>query len=294
MYCSSRWLGLFGMAAGLWGAWGCAGAAQPADQPQQAENVAVVDLGKAAPQADVSPPKPVATAPAKPSDTDDAERAGESGAEKPDEASDERPVGMIGLLNAGALAPIDMSGAMQGSGFGSGASGLGLRGTGSTGGSGTGVGSLGTLGRGGGLGARNASPGVLRAEAPAAVGKLDPEIIRRVVRARFAKFRACYEKGLTANPSLQGKVTVRFVIGQDGAVVSAANDGSTLSDKNVVQCVVNAFQEISFPKPENGVVVVKYPIVFSPGDGAGNTASPKAAPSAGPAAAPKGNPPSSP
>jgi len=45
----------------------------------------------------------------------------------------------------------------------------------------------------------------------------------------------------------------------------ARNGGSDLPDSGVVACVVAAFYGLSFPSPENGVVSVSYPIVFSVG-----------------------------
>ena len=96
-------------------------------------------------------------------------------------------------------------------------------------------------------------------------GRLPPEVIQRVVRQNFGRFRMCYEQGLTANPNLTGRVAVRFAIGRDGAVQSAQNGGSDLPDSKVVGCVVSAFYGVSFPQPDNGIVTVTYPIMFSPG-----------------------------
>jgi hypothetical protein len=96
-------------------------------------------------------------------------------------------------------------------------------------------------------------------------GHLPPEVIQRVVRQNYGRFRACYENGLRTNPNLTGRVTARFIIGRDGAVTNAANGGSDLPDSGVVGCVLNQFFGISFPSPENGIVTVSYPIMFTPG-----------------------------
>jgi len=72
-------------------------------------------------------------------------------------------------------------------------------------------------------------------------GRLPPEVIQRVVRQNFGRFRLCYETGLRGNPNLQGRVGVRFVIGRDGSVSQAANGGSDMPDSNVVSCVTRAF-----------------------------------------------------
>jgi len=96
-------------------------------------------------------------------------------------------------------------------------------------------------------------------------GRLPPEVIQRVVRQNFGRFRMCYEQGLGRNPNLQGRVVARFVIGRDGAVSRVSNGGSDIADSGVVSCVLGAYYGLSFPTPEDGIVTVSYPILFSPG-----------------------------
>jgi len=115
-------------------------------------------------------------------------------------------------------------------------------------------------------GTRQTKPPAVREGATAVSGRLPPEVIQRVVRQSFGRFRACYANGLRNNPTLQGTVNVRFVISPTGAVSAASNAGSTLPDGAVVSCVVSAFAGLSFPQPEGGIVAVTYPITFTPGD----------------------------
>jgi len=96
-------------------------------------------------------------------------------------------------------------------------------------------------------------------------GHLPPEVVQRVVRQNYGRFRMCYENGLRSNPNLTGRVSARFVIGREGSVTTVQNGGSDLPDAGVVSCVVSAFYGVSFPKPEAGIVTVTYPIMFSPG-----------------------------
>lgn len=198
--------------------------------------------------------------------------------------------GMIGLLQANGEAgggsnrpgaalgsdTLSAKGNLYGDSIGDafGVGGLGLVGTGEGGGgrgSGIGLGSIGTLGHGSGtgqgygtgrLGGRSSE---VRAGEVAAEGKLPPEVIRRIVRAHTGRFRACYERASRSNPNLAGRVSVRFVIGRDGAVTSAADAGSSLPDPEVIACVLAGFRALSFPAPEAGVVAVTYPITFSSG-----------------------------
>ena len=91
------------------------------------------------------------------------------------------------------------------------------------------------------------------------------EVVRRIIRQNFGRFRLCYENGLRRNPNLQGRVSVRFVIGADGAVSNVGNGGSDMPDGGVVSCIMRSFEGLSFPRPEGGIVTVVYPIMFSPG-----------------------------
>jgi hypothetical protein len=94
-------------------------------------------------------------------------------------------------------------------------------------------------------------------------GRLPPEVIQRIVRQNVGRFRLCYETGLKNNPNLQGRVAVKFVIDRSGAVAMTADAGSDLPDQNVVQCIVRGFGNLSFPRPEGGMVTVVYPMTFN-------------------------------
>lgn len=96
-------------------------------------------------------------------------------------------------------------------------------------------------------------------------GRLAPEVIQRIVRQNYGRFRLCYEQALASNPKLEGRVQVRFVIGRDGSVSNVSNAGSDIPDSAVVQCVLRNYYGLSFPQPEGGIVTVVYPIMFSPG-----------------------------
>ncbi len=108
----------------------------------------------------------------------------------------------------------------------------------------------------------------VRAGATTVAGRLPPEVIQRIVRQNFGRFRLCYEAGLKAKATLAGKVTIKFGIEKDGSISGVAADagGTTMPDKDVVACVIRGFQGLGFPAPEAGTVSVVYPIMFSPPD----------------------------
>lgn len=200
--------------------------------------------------------------------------------------NDAATFGMIGVLEQTGMTssspwglPIGTSGAsgMWADGLGefAGSGGLDLTGVGESGGPGGGIsgGGIRTAGRDPGFGGRRprglpghetAPPGRMRAGSPVVGGHLPSDLVQRTVRQSFGRFRGCYEAGLRSNPTLAGRVSVRFIIGRDGGVVSSSNGGSDLSDPVVVGCVVGAFRGLSFPAPPDGIVTVTYPIVFSP------------------------------
>ncbi len=163
-----------------------------------------------------------------------------------------------------------------------GAAGLGLSGAGEAGGGrgdGVGLGGIGTVGHGAGVGqgfgnghgrlggAHQANSPELRQGAIQVNGRLPPEVITRIVRQNFGRFRLCYENGLRQNPNLMGRVSTKFVIDSTGSVSTVQDGGSDLPDQAVVSCVVRGFQNLSFPQPDGGVVTVVYPVIFAPGDG---------------------------
>ena len=271
-----------------------AAAPAPAQRPTE---VTVVDL---TPQPPKAPPPP-----AKAPDPEGTQQGAE--------------FGMIGLLNTGAggdpnaptapwgkddngTDPLSARGNMWGDAIGDsfGAGGLGLAGTGpSAGGTGEGIGlgGIGTIGHGAGTGqgfgtgsgrlggAHSGKPPSIRMGATTVSGRLPPEVIQRIVRQNFGRFRFCYQNSLLTSPNLTGKVVIKFEIDKTGAVSSAAVVKDTsMPDKAVSSCVQRAFTGLLFPEPEGGgKVIVTYPILFAPGEPA-----PAAAPTPAPApAAPK-------
>jgi hypothetical protein len=105
----------------------------------------------------------------------------------------------------------------------------------------------------------------IAASPPTLSGRLPPDVIQRIVRQNFGRFRQCYEIGLQTNPNLAGRVTARFVIGSEGAVSNVSIAGSDLPDPKVASCVASSFYGLSFPAPEAGIVTVSYPILLTPG-----------------------------
>lgn len=168
-------------------------------------------------------------------------------------------------LSAPSAAP--RKGALKPTGGGQGVGTLGLVGTG-RGGGGIGSGSGSGYGRGAGAGFGSKGKRVPRVrQAKAQVtGSLDKDIIRRIVRAHINEVRGCYNEGLSRDPAMAGKLSVKFTIGADGKVIKVEITGDTLGDDKVGTCLEKAIKRWKFPQPAGGgVVEVSYPFVLSPG-----------------------------
>ncbi len=94
-------------------------------------------------------------------------------------------------------------------------------------------------------------------------GKLEPEIVRRVVRQRLPQLRYCYDTRRNQNPALQGKVVLQWVINAEGNVEKAEATASTHADAALDACLVGRVKGMQFPKPE-GPVTVMLPLSLSP------------------------------
>lgn len=106
---------------------------------------------------------------------------------------------------------------------------------------------------------------VTKEEVEADVASLMRGDVEEALRRNMNRFRYCYQKSFAQDPSIEGKITLRFVVGADGAVISARADSSELPDE-VVECMLWVVEEAEFPPPENGgMIIVRYPFVFSAG-----------------------------
>jgi Ca-activated chloride channel homolog len=162
------------------------------------------------------------------------------------------------------------AGGLGTSGYGSGGGGLGVSGYGSGGGS---------IGRGSadaGEGQKSKRQegqvnkkrvgGSINADtqAPVILGSLDKSMIDNVIKRRTNQLAYCYQRELVNDPSLSGKIVVKFVIDKDGSVTKSEIKSSTMNSKAVEACITKRFKTFLFPKPQGGgIVIVSYPFVFS-------------------------------
>lgn len=78
---------------------------------------------------------------------------------------------------------------------------------------------------------------------------LPKEVVARILRQSLGRVRACYEKGLTTNPNLIGRLDVRFTIGKTGSVYEPVVTGD-LPEPATIACIRNVTAAMTFPAPE--------------------------------------------
>jgi TonB family protein len=94
-------------------------------------------------------------------------------------------------------------------------------------------------------------------------GGLDREVIAQYIKSQIGQILYCYERQLSANPDLYGKVAVRFTIGSSGKVETQRIGQSTLRNTAVEGCILQQVARWQFPVPEGGTKVnVTYPFLF--------------------------------
>lgn len=139
---------------------------------------------------------------------------------------------------------------------------------GGTAGSAAGIGDLGTSG-GGNVnlaekGTATVRGGVQMQAPEVESGDVDREKLAAYVRGRKASIQACYEKELKRNPSLKGKVVVRFTITPQGRASEIDIEENTLGNEAVAACIKTTIRGWVFPFKPGSEVPVAYPFVFAP------------------------------
>jgi hypothetical protein len=88
-------------------------------------------------------------------------------------------------------------------------------------------------------------------------------LVARVVREGMGPIKQCYEGELRLHTSLQGRMTIRFVIDESGRGTEVELEENTLNSDAVVSCTRTAVHSWRFPFNGHGCPVL-CPIVFSP------------------------------
>ncbi|MFZ5470772.1 MAG: AgmX/PglI C-terminal domain-containing protein [Myxococcota bacterium] len=93
---------------------------------------------------------------------------------------------------------------------------------------------------------------------------IDRDAMTRYVRSRMSAIKNCYERELKRNPSLKGKVVVRFSITPAGRSADIEIEENSLGNDAVANCIRTVIRGWVFPFKPPSEVPVAYPFVFAP------------------------------
>ncbi len=93
---------------------------------------------------------------------------------------------------------------------------------------------------------------------------IDRAALARFLKQRLASIQNCYERELKRNPTLKGKVVVRFSITPNGRSSDIEIEENTLGNEAVGSCIKTVIRGWIFPFKPDSDVPVAYPFVFSP------------------------------
>jgi len=96
-------------------------------------------------------------------------------------------------------------------------------------------------------------------------GKVDAAAIAREIRGRRKAIAACYERALKTQPTLAGKLVVRFSLAAAGTATAVDIDDDTLGAPEVASCIRGVVLRWRFPALAEGAAELSFPFVFQPG-----------------------------
>lgn len=130
-----------------------------------------------------------------------------------------------------------------------------------------GIGDVGTSGGGkvalAGKGDAKVSGQVSAASPEVDSADVDRAALSRYIRDRLGAIRGCYERELKRNPSLKGKVVVRFNITPAGRAGDIKIEENTLGSPEVGSCIQSLMRTWIFPFKPPDEVPVQYPFLFT-------------------------------
>lgn len=93
------------------------------------------------------------------------------------------------------------------------------------------------------------------------------ELVAAIIKEHRDAFRACYDEGRKAIPSLEGNLVLEFQLDGTGALKSAKlnEQRSDITAPKVVQCALGVLRGLKFPPHPRGMdSTINYPFNFHP------------------------------
>ena len=97
--------------------------------------------------------------------------------------------------------------------------------------------------------------------APASVPFTQQEVMKEI-RSHTPSMKVCYDKVLSQDPQIQGKIVIQFMITEDGSV-DRPKEVTPQFSQILSECVIDVLKRMTFPKPEKGPITIRYPFIFT-------------------------------
>ena len=81
--------------------------------------------------------------------------------------------------------------------------------------------------------------------------QMAPKDVLHGTRPVQAKAQACFKAGVKRDPSTSGEVKIKFVVTNEGAVRVWRDEGSSMSDAEVIQCIGEVVKAVKFAKQKS-------------------------------------------
>lgn len=88
------------------------------------------------------------------------------------------------------------------------------------------------------------------------------DMIRRIVRGHLPELEALYSAAIRRDPTIRGRLLIRFRIDPSGKVIQAAPGGSSFRNEGFIETVVTKVRGWTFDPTDGRTVEVLYPFVF--------------------------------
>ena len=94
-------------------------------------------------------------------------------------------------------------------------------------------------------------------------GDISRSAVDSALGKRMPQMQNCYQAALLENPTLSGKLLLRWTVSKEGEVEEVLVESSQLENAELHSCVVQEISRTKFPKPEGGSIIIRYPLNFA-------------------------------
>ncbi|MBL4819163.1 MAG: AgmX/PglI C-terminal domain-containing protein [Deltaproteobacteria bacterium] len=93
-------------------------------------------------------------------------------------------------------------------------------------------------------------------------GDLEQHSVMNIIARKNSSFTRCYERSLSLNPNLQGRVGYELDVSKEGNVLGIRFVEDALKSRQVLNCVRRILARLNFPKPKGGPAIISSVFVF--------------------------------